>query len=495
MTVERPRIIVSLPGRSADEVRAQIERARAAGADLAEVRFDRWPAERRASAPELFPSALPLVATLRSRAEGGEGPDDPAVREAELLRLAQLPFQWIDLEESRDARLGDRLPGPTPPGKILSTHLSEFYDPSQLAPLLDGVAPPGALRKVVVPATVHVALREILPRISDASERGTTVMTTGASGALFRAWAGRLNLPVVYASLPASDGAPVEASQIPVDGLRYLLDAPENAPLFAILGHPVAHSRSPRLHSRWMHDQSRRGLYIALDIEAETELVSALDPLAEGGYRGVNVTHPWKIAALEAATRVGKGAEACGAASCLTFRDGEVEAENTDLVAILRRLDELRSDGRWNGEEVAVIGAGGTAAATLAALREEGASGTVFARDARRAKAIADRYGASVGAPPDAHPFRLVVNATDVGRTGADPLEIPLPALLGPSTHLLDWVYAPYAPTFADACERARASYEDGWRLLVYQAAASFEIWWGTEPDRAAIESAIAEGP
>ena len=495
MNAGRPRIIVSLPGRSPEEVRAQVESARDAGGDLAEVRLDRWPSDLRGRVGELFPTPLPLVGTLRSKLEGGEGPDDADERVRALGALSQLPFEWVDYEEARDIVPPDPLDRSPRPGRILSTHLPESPEPGKLGELLAGVAPPGSIRKVVLPASVHVLLREILPMIIDARLRATTVMTTGPSGPLLRGWSARLGFPMVYARLPESVGRSVEPSQIPVDRLRSFLDGPDNAPLFALLGHPVEHSRSPRLHTRWMGEQKRRGLYVALDIENETELVSSLDPLAAGGFRGVNVTHPWKIAAFEAATRVARGAEACGAASCLTFHDGEVEAENTDLAALLRRLDELRTDGRWDGKEMAVIGTGGTAAATLAAAREEGAAATVFARDARRAKAIAERFGATVGAPPDARPFSLVVHGTDVGRAGAGALEIPLAPLIGRATHLLDWVYAPDDPVIAETCRRSGGSYEDGWRLLVYQAAATYGIWWGADPDPTLIDAAISEGP
>ena len=238
-----------------------------------------------------------------------------------------------------------------------------------------------------------------------------------------------------------------------------------------------------------------RGIYIGLDISSESELVGALEPLAAEGFRGLNVTHPWKAAALEAATQIGPGAETCGAASCLTFRDGEIEAENTDLVAILRRFEELRSSGAWNGAELAVIGTGGTAAATLAAARENHSTAYVFARDARGAKAISERFGAKVGLRPEARPFPLVVNATDVGRAGAGPLEVPLAELIDPDSRVLDWVYRPDEPTIRATCAEVKCVYEDGWRLLVYQAAASYGIWWGSEPDPKQIDAAFSEGP
>ncbi len=324
------------------------------------------------------------------------------------------------------------------------------------------------------------------------------LLTTGPSGALLRAWSKRFRFPLVYASLPDASGGtsptPVEPSQIPADRLRHFFSG-DDAPLFAVTGHPVAHSLSPYLHSRWMRKRRVPGLYISLDIQSESEFVESLAPLAAGGFRGLNVTHPWKSAALESATRVGRGAEACGAANCLTFRDDEIEAENTDLVAILRRLDELRRVGEWDGGAMAVIGAGGAAAATLTAARELGVPASVSARAPERAAAIAKRFGATPLDSSGSRPVSLVVHATDVGRGGTGPLEAPLADLVDSSTHVLDWGYSPVDPTVRAITEAAGGRYEDGWRLLVYQAAASFGVWWGTEPAPEELAATIVEGP
>jgi len=495
MNEARPLLIVTLPSRTLAEAHAEIKLARDAGADLAELRFDRWTAEERSRAAELFPSELPLLATLRSRGEGGEGPDAPDERRAVLEQLSALPFRWIDLEVARDA--ADI--GGAATGRFLSTHLPDDAPTGDLRRALATVAPPGAIVKVVLPATVERLLTEVLPLVNDARARERIVLTTGASGPLLRAWSRRLDYPMVFASLPpegrVAGAEAVEPSQVPVDRLRHFFSGEPSAPLFAVVGHPVAHSRSPSLHTEWMRAHRHHSLYVALDILTESELVGALDPLAAEGFLGLNVTHPWKAAAVEAATRVNPGAETCGAASCLTFRDGEVEAENTDLAAVLRRLDELRSEEVWDGSELAVIGTGGTAAATLAAARELGAAAYVFARDARSAKSVAERFEARVGLRPEARPFSLVVNATDVGRAGAGPLEVPIEELVNDRTRVLDWVYAADEPTIRTHCDRSKGTYEDGWRLLVYQAAATFGIWWGAEPTADEVETAVREGP
>jgi shikimate dehydrogenase len=499
MTVARPLLIATLPGRTVSVTRAQAAEARAAGADIAEVRLDRWTAGERERVHELFPTPIPLLATLRSRVEGGEGPNDPDERSRTFERLAKLPFEGVDLEFARDRSVLDRLPSGRPPLRIASVHLPEGTPSSEVSQRLRAELPTGTVRKVVLPASIRTVLRELLPVLPPAGDGPRVLLTTGASGALLRAWAFRLGYPYVFASLPpgrngAAPGS-VEASQIPVDRMHAFLEGGPSAPLFALAGHPVAHSQSPYLHDRWMRAAGVAGLYVALDIESEEEFVESLPVLAEGGFRGVNVTHPWKSVALASASQVGRAAEVCAVANCLTFRGEEVEADNTDLSAILRRLEEYRSDGRWMGRELAIVGAGGAAAATLAAARELNAEAFVVARDPEEATPIAARFGGTLLDRRELRPFDLVVHATPVGRSESGSLDVPIDRLLSHGGHLLDWVYAPESAEVREAANRAGAAYEDGWRLLVYQAAASFGLWWGAEPSPEEIESTAREGP
>jgi shikimate dehydrogenase len=495
----RPLLIATLSARTPEDARAQAEACRAAGADVAEIRFDRWDDDALARAGELFPAPLPLLATVRSRTEGGGGPDSPTERAEILLRLAGLPFEWIDLEMDRDGALVGQLPPATSLRRIVSAHLPERSPIPEISRRLRGDAPGDAIRKVVVPASVGELLRSILPALPPAGEGARVLLTTGPSGPLLRAWASRLEFPIVFARPPivrsGTAPTPVEASQIPVDRLRAFLDAGPTAPLFGLAGHPVDHSQSPHLHARWMRSTGRDGLYVALDIGSEAEFVDALGPLAEGGFRGLNVTHPWKSVALATASRVGRGAEICGVANCLVFREDDIEAENTDLAAILRRLGEYRRSGEWDSRELAVVGTGGAAAATLAAARELGASAFVLGRDEARATVVARQFGARPLGAAEVRPFSLVVHATPVGRAEEGPLAVAIAPLLGPGSRVLDWVYTPEEPSVRRATEAAGGRYEDGWRLLVYQAAASFGIWWGDEPTSSELESTIEEGP
>lgn len=494
MSHARPRIVVSLPARTVEEAAREAVAAREAGADAAELRVDRLPPAERTSIGRLFPSPIPLIATYRSRDEGGEGESDPAARRPVLLDLASRPFRWIDLELTRDLGLLPLLPAVDHLGRIVSCHLSEdgsgaWVDRLRELEEVDGIG------KLVVRASVGEALRLLLPQAARVGEE-VVLHTTGPSGPLLRVWARRFGFPLVYSALPEASGtAPVEPSQLSVDRLGPFLQAEETPPLFAVCGRPIEHSLSPSIHAAWMRENGRTGLYVALEFADDREFLDALGPLAEGGFRGLNVTHPFKAVAAEAATELGAGARACGAANCLTLERGEVKAENTDLLAILRRLEELRASGRWKGGPLAVLGAGGAARATLAAARELGASATVYARRAEAARQLAGEFGARAGVVGDGPAAELVVHATDVGRKLGSTLDLPLAGLVRPGTHVLDWVYSPVDPHVRRAAENASATYEDGWRLLVYQAAASYEIWWGEPPGESAVARAVAEGP
>jgi shikimate dehydrogenase/3-dehydroquinate dehydratase type I len=504
MTDHLPVLIVSLPARSVTEACSEIGQARRGGADAAEVRFDRWPNSERAKIAQLFPTELPLLATLRSRAEGGAGPDDTEERQRVLADLAQHPFAFLDRELARDSLELPTAPNPSSravaPTVIVSQHMPVPPAPHELRELLRRPPVRGQILKVVFPASLALFFRQIVPELPPAGELPYVVHTTGASGPLLRAWARRFGFPIVFAALPDSTDrsfppVPVEAAQIPVDRLRRYFDAPDPSPLFAVVGHPIDHSSSPAIHSRWMREAGHPGLYLALDVASEEEFVAVLPSLAEAGLVGLNVTHPFKSIARNVADHVGRSAESSGCANVLTLRRGEVEAENTDVAAVVRRLEELRSAGLWNGNELTILGAGGAARATLVASQSLGASARITSRDEQKATALAREFGVSMATAAGEWGSGLVVNATPVGRRGEGRPDKRWESFLRPGGYLLDFVYSPDNSYLADAAKRARAGYEDGWRLLVYQAAASYALWWPDGPSEESVASLAEEGP
>ena len=263
MSAPRPRVVATLTARTVTAAREEAERAARAGADLVEIRLDRWSEPERHRAGELFPLPRPAIATLRSRAEGGEGPDAAEEREALLRACWGLPFRFVDLEIARDplptgdaaASGSDRL--------LLSRHLSETVPGPELTRKLAEAGGRGALVKVVEPATATQVLRDVLPYLPPAGGSAAIVHTTGGAGGLLRAWAGRLGLPAVFASLPEEGrtAPPLEESQIPCDRLAEFFAGATPAPIFAVVGRPVAFSRSPALHHGWMRRLGRRGRF------------------------------------------------------------------------------------------------------------------------------------------------------------------------------------------------------------------------------------------
>jgi shikimate dehydrogenase len=256
----------------------------------------------------------------------------------------------------------------------------------------------------------------------------------------------------------------------------------------ALLGSPLAHSRSPEVHAAFGR-QTGIPLHYALIDVADGGFEAALAAFIAAGGRGANVTLPFKRRALAAADRLTPRAATAGAVNALKVEDdGSLTGDNTDVAGLLRDLG--RNHGiALRGAAVTLLGGSGAARGALAALHEAGARGGVAARAAAQRAALArDFPAATVGdfAALAGSGARIMVNATSASLRDELP---PLPTgALAPGATAYDLVYAA-APTafqrWAEAQGAARAL--DGWGMLVEQAAASFELWTGTAPATAGL--------
>ena len=193
------------------------------------------------------------------------------------------------------------------------------------------------------------------------------------------------------------------------------------------------------------------------------------------------------------ASRAGPAAEAAGCANTLTFEPDTISAENTDVAAVRRRLSELKATERWDGSPVVVLGGGGSARAALAAVSSLDSTSIVLARRREVADGLAREYGGLSGVGTSLLPASLVIHATPAGREDCPTLELPWMSVVGPGTHVLDFVYQPVHPILRTRAATKGASYEDGSRLLVYQAAESYATWWGAAPSEDLQEAALRE--
>jgi shikimate dehydrogenase len=247
----------------------------------------------------------------------------------------------------------------------------------------------------------------------------------------------------------------------------------------AVLGHPVAHSRSPAMQNAALADLGLAGEwnYEAIAV-APDELESRVRAMAGEGFVGANVTVPHKGAALGLADRHSETAREIGAANTLSFADGEIRADNTDAQGLLDALP-----GSPRGAAALVLGAGGAARAVVWALLREGAEVGVWNRTELRSRHLCEELGGQPVAAPDASAYELIVNSTAVGLGGEDPFEeLPLEAGdFGAGQTVVDMVYGGEQTQLLAAAQAAGSTVVDGIEVLVRQGALSLQIWTGRE--------------
>jgi len=249
--------------------------------------------------------------------------------------------------------------------------------------------------------------------------------------------------------------------------------------LAAVLGFPVGHSRSPAMHNAAFRAMGLDWRYVKLPVPPE-RLEETVRALPASGYRGVNVTIPHKLAALEIADEATEAARAIGAANTLTFRDSRITADNTDAGGLLDTLGESPK-----GRRALVLGAGGAGRAAAWALKEAGAEVLIWNRTPERATQLANELGIEATSEPTE--ADLLVNATSVG---LDPTtteeqalrELRLSTVDCRLSTVLDLVYGDSPPAVTRWASKAGAHVIDGLEVLVRQGARSFQLWTGREP-------------
>jgi shikimate dehydrogenase len=249
----------------------------------------------------------------------------------------------------------------------------------------------------------------------------------------------------------------------------------------AVLGHPVAHSRSPAIQNAALAELglAAEWSYEAIDV-APDELAARLAAMGAEGYAGANVTVPHKRAALELADESSGRARQIGAANTLTFAHGQLLAENTDATGLLRALPASPA-----GRRALVLGAGGAARAVIWALAREGADVEVWNRTPSRARELAAEFGVTAIEPEGELPggFELIVNTTTVGMEGGGLAELRLaPASFSSAQTVVDIVYGSGETELLQAARERGATVVDGLEMLVRQGAESLRIWTGREP-------------
>ena len=261
------------------------------------------------------------------------------------------------------------------------------------------------------------------------------------------------------------------------------------ARIAGVIGWPVAHSRSPRLHGHWLKTYGIDGAYVPLAVPP-SQIEKAIRALPALGFAGANVTVPHKEAALRLADDVDDFARRLGAANTLVVKaDGRIAASNSDAFGFMENLRDRAPGFRADAGPVVVLGSGGAARAVVVALADAGAPEI---RIVNRTPARAEELCRLAPGIARAVPWQdmataladsaLLVNTTSLGMEGQPPLEIDLGGL-PPRALVNDVVYTPLeTPLLKSAAARGNAVV-DGLGMLLHQARPGFKAWFGREPE------------
>lgn len=271
----------------------------------------------------------------------------------------------------------------------------------------------------------------------------------------------------------------------------------------AVIGHPIAHSKSPLIHNHWLNAYGLKGEYTAIDIAPEA-LESGVRQLVEEGYAGFNVTVPHKQAIIPLCDEVDTLARTIGAVNTVTIRKNKLYGTNTDAYGFVQNIRSTleRDNISWNfsGGKAVVLGAGGAARAIVYALALEGAPEIVITN---RTLEKAERL---VSLAPDIikvvdweardqalEGANIIVNTTALGMDGQPPLDLNLSA--APTGALVtDIVYAPLMPPLLEHAKSRGNPIVTGIGMLLHQARPGFELWNGPLPTvTKKLETAVLE--
>lgn len=258
---------------------------------------------------------------------------------------------------------------------------------------------------------------------------------------------------------------------------------------YAVIGHPISHSKSPLIHQMFAEQTAQDISYEA--IEAPLDGFSAtIQRLREEGYRGCNITVPFKHEAYKLANELSGRARAAHAVNTFLFQDGVILGDNTDGIGLVTDIEQNLAC-KFLFKRVLLMGAGGAAHGVIWHLFNAGAAIIISNRTMDKAEQLAaefEGYGTVFAKSYEAlagQQFDIVINATSSSLSDSLP---PLPdGLFKPGALAYDMMYGKQTPFLRFAQEQGASQLSDGLGMLVEQAAVAFQKWRGVSPDTAPV--------
>ena len=263
----------------------------------------------------------------------------------------------------------------------------------------------------------------------------------------------------------------------------------ESAPYLAgVIGHPISHSKSPKLHNYWLSKYKINGFYIPFSVTTE-KLQTSIKSLIDLGFKGVNVTIPHKTNVLSFADSVTDRAALIGASNTLYFsQSGKVHADNTDGYGFIQNIIDEIPDYDFYDKTAIIYGAGGSARAIASALISNGVREVgITNRTRSKAQIISENLGAKVSvidwrtAPETIQRADLIINATSMGMTGQPDFSQPI-SRAKKTALVIDIVYNPLITELLKEAKKLKLKTVGGIGMLINQAVPGFEHWFQKSP-------------
>ncbi len=254
-----------------------------------------------------------------------------------------------------------------------------------------------------------------------------------------------------------------------------------------VMGHPIAHSRSPMLHTYWLERYGIEGSYERIDMPPEG-LKQFFDTYRDKGWIGGNVTVPHKTAVIPYLDRVDEAARAMGAVNTIWWDGDVLLGGNTDSIGFMGNIDELLPGWDGNAKRAVVLGAGGASRAAIFGLLGRGLEVSICNRTVGKAEELARHFGGRSSAhgleamPELMANCDLLVNATSLGMVGQPPLEIDL-STLKQDAIVYDVIYVPLETAILKAAKAKGHRTVDGLGMLLHQGVEGFSRWFGRRPE------------
>ena len=475
-----PRVCIAIQAATPAEMMARAERA-ARESDLLELRLDALKAPAAAAGPlreflRSSPQTL-VIATCRKQTYGGNFRGS-AEAEWEILReAATAGCALVDLELQSAERLNESALDQLRQKASLILSYHDYETTAGLPALWERMqAIPADMYKLATTARTWRHNAEMIRLVeAHGGDQALVAFCMGDIGMASRILSLRSGGAFTFAALGA--GEETAPGQPSLDELRhqYRVDAlSRGTRVYGVLGYPLQHSLSPRMHNAAFRRSGFNGVYLPLASRRPAEV---LDFAEEIPLSGMSVTHPHKSAFLDQLERMDPLAEAVGAVNTVVRSQGKLYGYNTDVAGVVEPLGQAVP---LRGAKILVIGAGGAARAAVFGLRSRGAHVFIHNRTRPRAQALATAAKAKVVGRPELKKmeFAAIVHATPVGQY-PKVKESPLAAdeILAPV--IFDLVYNPYETQLAKLARAKGARVIPGMEMFVYQGARQFELWTG----------------